>query len=328
MLISLALGVTCNDPYVRTRADNTTCTTPTSSAHCLWWPGQSTVTFHQSTTGNPASTPSDPTNAAVFAAITRSWQTWQGIMNDCGSLTITEGDKVGSDQPGSPGRTVGYDQSSPNSNINIVLFRQRTCDFVPSSDPCHTSSTCGNQYDCWEHSASTIALTTTTYDRNTGKILDADIELNGQAPGGTTGFKFTLVDMPPCPMSVTSYNCVAADIQNTATHEFGHSLGLDHTMYPIFDPCIPGCTSMNYTHSTMYAQAPTGDLCKRCVDSGSRKFVCDVYPKNQAAKDCVGNGTTGSSSSSGCSAAPGGPMLALALLALRTARRRRGRRIT
>jgi len=321
MLISLALGVTCNDPYVRTRADNSTCSTPNSPAHCLWWPGGSTVTFHQSTTGNPA-TPDPGTGTAVFDAITRSWQTWQAIMNNCGSLTIAEGGKT-------TDRTVGYDQSSPNSNINIVLFRQRTCDppLVPATDPCHTSNTCGNTYDCWEHSGNTIALTTTTYDRNTGHILDADIELNGQAPGGTTGFKFTLVDSPPCPMSVTNYNCVAADIQNTATHEFGHSLGLDHTMYQIFDPCAPGCTSTSYTHSTMYAQAPTGDLCKRCVDSGSRQFVCDVYPKNKAAQDCLGNGSTGGGSSSGCTAAPGGPMLALVLLSLRVVRRQRGRRI-
>jgi hypothetical protein len=117
-----------------------------------------------------------------------------------------------------------------------VLFRQLTCSppVVQQTDPCHTDSTCGNAHDCWEHDPNIIGLTTTTYDKNSGKILDADIELNGQAADVQTGFKFTTVDLPPafrCPIGQTAYTCVAADIQNTATHEFGHALGLDHTGY-------------------------------------------------------------------------------------------------
>jgi hypothetical protein len=221
-------------------------------------------------------------------------------MTQCGSLTITEGAQVSATNGG---RIVGYDQSNPSSNINVVLFRQTTCN-VPSTDPCHTNNDCGNTYDCWEHGPSTIALTTTTYDKNTGRILDADLELNAAQ------FKFTTVDSPSCPLSgSTAYTCVAADVQNTATHEFGHSLGLDHTLYT--DP-------QDGKPSTMSPTAPTGDLTKRRVDSGSHKFVCDVYPKGQAAQDCI--------KTSGCSAAPGGPMLVLALLGLRMLRGRRAHR--
>jgi hypothetical protein len=169
----------------------------------------------------------------------------------------------------------------------------------------------------------TIALTTTTYDECSGRIYDADIELNGKMPGDTSnyGFRFTLVDSPRMCQSSADYNCVVADIQNTATHEFGHTLGLDHTAYPIFDACDPGCPASmtTYTHSTMYTEAPAGDLCKRCVDRGSRQAICDIYPKGKSALDCV-------PTKGGCSAAPAGPIIALALLGIRILAPRRDRR--
>ncbi len=312
LIVSLALGI-CSDPYVRTRADNTICPQATT-ARCLWWQGGSVVTFQQSATGNPQ-TPDSPPNA-VFDAITRSWTSWQSIMTDCGSLTINEGLHTSD-------RTIGYNQSSPN-NANIVLFRQLTCSppLVALNDPCHTDSTCGNTYDCWEHDSNVIALTTTTYDKNSGRILDADIELNGQGQGVTTGFKFTTVNSPLCPRGgPTAYTCVAQDIQNTATHEFGHAIGLDHTAYT-GDPLGP---------STMNPSAAVGDLTKRRVDSGSRQFVCDVYPKGRAASaDCtVSASSNNPNSHSGCSAVPGEPMLVVVLagLGLRLLGRRRSRRM-
>jgi len=312
LLVSLVLGAP-TDPYFRTRAD---LCPPQTDQHCLWWPGKSTVTFRQNARGNPAT---DPTGTGVFDAVTRSWQTWQGIMNDCGSLTITEG-------PQTDDKSIGYD------NQNIVIFRQQSC-LTPGVvlDPASCTlgtGDCGSKYDCWDHDRNAIALTTTTYDKCSGRIYDADIEMNGKMPGDTStdgfgkGFHLTLVDSPPCPTSRPDYNCVAADIQNTATHEFGHSLGLDHTMYQIFDACGPGCPTslMTYTHSTMYGDARSGDLCKRCVDTGSRQGICDTYPKSKSAVDCV------PTKSGGCSAAPAGPMIALALLGIRILAPRRARR--
>ncbi len=326
LVVSLVLGQP-TDPYVRTRAKDLC--PPQTDRHCLWWPAKSTVTFRQNARGNPA-TPDTGSGTAVFDAVTRSWQTWQGIMNDCGSLTITEG-------PQTDDKSIGYDSRTPSANQNIVIFRQQSClallalGLIPSNHTCALGSgDCGSDYDCWDHDHSAIALTTTTYDNCSGRIYDADIEMNGKLPGDTSGdcgrpggegCRFTLVDSPRTCQSSTDYNCVVADIQNTATHEFGHALGLDHTWYPIYDACDPGCPASFtlYTHSTMYFEARPGDLCKRCVDSGSRQFICDTYPKGKAALDCV-------PTKGGCSAAPAGPMIALALLAIRILAPRRDRR--
>jgi hypothetical protein len=172
---------------------------------------------------------------------------------------------------------VGFDPNSAN-NINLILFRTQTCSspVVPQGDPCKSDSSCGNKYDCWDLPPNVIAITTSTYDPKTGKLLDADIEMNAAAD-----LKFTTVESPKCPPkdALRRYDCIATDVQNTATHELGHSLGLDHT---------------SRADSTMYPNADVGETSKRVVDPGSQHFVCDVYPK-----------------SSGCSAVPGGPLTAL-----------------
>ncbi|MBM4381351.1 MAG: matrixin family metalloprotease, partial [Deltaproteobacteria bacterium] len=132
-------------------------------------------------------------------------------------------------------------------------------------DSCWSDADCNNRYDCWQYTAATIGLTTTTYDRKTGQIYDADMELNA------ANFKMTTADAPPCAAGILN-NCVSSDIQNTVTHEVGHLLGLDHAPDP---------------QSTMFASAPTGETSKRSLDDDSRAFVCEVYPAGQDSRDCV-----------------------------------------
>ena len=107
-----------------------------------------------------------------------------------------------------------------------------------------------------------------------------------------------------------STSCVANDVQNAATHELGHFLGLAHSPDP---------------SSTMYASEPIGETSKRVLDSGSKQFICDVYPSGRPSQDCSSSGGGGGGSSgSGCSSAGDptvlGPGLLVLLLAL--ARRR------
>ncbi len=128
---------------------------------------------------------------------------------------------------GTTSRTdIGFDQEHWNDNINLVYFIE--------SD--------------WPHEHSAIALTTTTYDVNTGELVDGDVEMNG------TDYVFSVTEPPPSGRT---------DIQNTLTHEAGHMLGLDHS---------------SNSQATMYATAQPGETSKRTLHQDDIDGICFVYP--------------------------------------------------
>ncbi|CAM3158790.1 matrixin family metalloprotease [Corallococcus sp. ZKHCc1 1396] len=290
VVLAVALGQS-SAPYVRSRV------TPGDAAtQCLYWT-QNRVVWQQSTVGNQK-----VTNHTEFKAISDSFQSWQDVFANCGNLTLAEGPRVDS-------RTVGYARTG--DNINLILFRSRSCrDVVAPTDACFADDTCANTYDCWDDSNGTIAITLTTYDERTGIVYDSDISFNAAA------FNFTTGNGGPCGI-VANPDCVETDVQNTATHEVGHFVGLDHTLA---------------TGSTMNPSAPPGEVSKRILDTGSKSFVCAAYPRGSASQPCIplppdSNGG-GDDDDDGCSAATGGlavlPLLAAASLLAR--RRRRGMR--
>lgn len=235
------------DPYVRSRVE-----AGDPSTQCLYWT-VSGISWQQSSVGNPQTKPS----GSEFDAVRRSFKSWQDVFSECGNITFQEGPVVDD-------RKVGYELRGENRNL--VLFRTRRCaNVVPAEDACWDDDSCGNAYDCWSNSNETIAVTLTTYDQNTGIIYDSDIELNSVV------FTFTTADGPRCTPLVTQ-DCVSTDIQNTMTHEIGHFIGLDHT---------------DATGSTMNPRAPPGETSKRVVDSGSRSFVCEAYPKSSVSQSCI-----------------------------------------
>lgn len=287
-LLLVASVLAADAPYVRTHVDPSN-----PQSHCLWWPAGE-VLWQQSQAGHPAS-PGD----TDFTSVEAAFGSWQALQVQCGNLSLDEGPRTAS-------RQVGY---TGQNDQNVVLYREQRCaDVVPSGDACLAADECGNAYDCWDHPSDAVALTTTTYDVNTGQILDADIELNAAS------FFLTTADSPACPSGFPSQSCVAYDIQATATHEVGHLLGLDHTSAP---------------GSLMNVSTSSGDLSKRTIDDGTAQFVCDAYPKGQPSQDCVagggGGGTGGpgaTASDGGCSAAGADPAILLALLGLVRRRRR------
>ena len=184
-----------------------------------------------------------------------------------------------------------------DDGVSLVLFRQIDCDkLVPA---CSSPSSCGNERDCWEHANGALAITTTSYDRTTGRITDADIELN------TPGFIFSTVDAPPCVSPNFNVGCVASDVQNTVTHEVGHVLGLGHSLSP---------------SSTMNARAVPTELNKRVLDADSKKFICEVYRPGLEEQGCVVPAYGGTLGKSSCAAVPA---VELSVLCLLLARRRR-----
>ncbi|HXN42580.1 MAG TPA: matrixin family metalloprotease, partial [Myxococcaceae bacterium] len=162
--------------------------------------------------------------------------------------------------------------------------------------------TCNNKYDCWQdRDGLTIALTTTTFSVNTGRILDADVELNG----ASATIHFTAADGPRC-TGGNFDNCVSTDVQSAMTHEFGHSLGLDHTNFP--------GSVMNPTAGNAEQQ-----IAKRTIDPGSSDFICQAYPKGAPSRDCIidaASSDLGVTHSGGCTSAAGISWMSLAPLAI------------
>jgi uncharacterized protein (TIGR03382 family) len=266
-------------------------TTTADDSHCLHWPAGPLV-FSQSSQGDAV------LGDAGFEAVTRAWQTWAAQMEVCGDLAISEGPRSASRSTGVP----------PGGNgENLVLFRTALCSaVVDAGDPCEASGSCGNLHDCWDHTSGVLALTTVTFRRTDGVIVDADVEFNA-----AQAF-FTTVDSPPCGAAGESLACVANDTQETATHEFGHALGLDESPDP---------------NSTMYSYAAVGETSKRFLDPGSQQFVCDVYPQDRPSQDCLlpdgGPMSSGGCSTAGTGASPLAVTGVLGVLWLGTRRRRR-----
>jgi MYXO-CTERM domain-containing protein len=262
---------------------------------CIWWYPRGHG-FQIDSQGTP-----DVSNDAAFAAVRKSFAAWSGAA--CTNLTFQdEGVSSGS-------RAVGYFPGQ--GNHNLILFRTRNCaEVVPATDPCLAAGGCANTYDCWDHGDAAIATTTTTSVSSTGQIQDTDTELNNAPQSDGRRFTFTANDGPPC-SAPNQAGCVLFDIQNTMTHEAGHSLGLAHSSDP---------------GATMFATAPSGETSKRVLGADDLQGICAIYPLNAKTVTCAGDPdflAAHSSGGCGCSHTQAGPGAALALAAFLARRRRR-----
>jgi hypothetical protein len=122
--------------------------------------------------------------------------------------------------------TVEYNQH--DGNANVVVFRD----------------------DVWPHDdkVNALALTTVTYDLDTGEIFDADIEVNGTR-------KLVANDAGDW-----------YDLLGVLNHEAGHALGLAHSPVP---------------EATMEATIEPADRSFRILHSDDIAGICATYPPGE-----------------------------------------------
>jgi hypothetical protein len=106
-----------------------------------------------------------------------------------------------------------------------------------------------------DHDTDVIALTSIAWRESDGQLLDSDIEFNSDH------FSFGL-----------NGESNLTDLRNTATHEIGHLLGLQHS---------------TVESATMNATAFKGDTNKRTLDKDDIAGVCALYPNDSDPNICM-----------------------------------------
>ncbi|MBI4702095.1 MAG: matrixin family metalloprotease [Deltaproteobacteria bacterium] len=142
-----------------------------------------------------------------------------------------------------------HEYNQQGGNANVIVFRDAD----------------------WPYgSSNALALTTVTYQLDTGEIFDADLEINSATIPITTG------DVG-----------VQYDLLSIITHEAGHFLGIAHAQDP------------KATMRTTYVMGETelrsleaDDVAAVCAayppaDPGPDAGACDPTPRHGFAKDCV-----------------------------------------
>jgi hypothetical protein len=167
------------------------------------------------------------------------------------------------------------------------------------------------------YSPQILAQTIDVVDLKTGRIVEADIEVNA--------VDHVWTDLVRHPGEVPG----ARDLQNALTHEVGHLLGFAHSCHiSADDPSdtddqgqpVPFCSEAGpqALASTMVAQIAETDLDRRTLTEDDERGVCEVYPPG-----ITRGATQVEPPAGGCTMARGQPpALALALLLLLLGARR------
>jgi len=225
-------------------AYNRTRSTGTGRVDLAWFDRQ--ITWYLPVPGS-----ADVPHEAAVAAAKRAFAAWAAV--GCTDVNFTF-------VAGGPDRT-SLDGGDPDG-YNVIRWRE--------SD--------------WPGAPDQIAITTVSYDPQSGRIVDVDIDLNGQY------LFFTASDDP----NQTEY-----DIESALMHEAGHLLGFDDSPDPA---------------AVMSQTLARGDL-RRALGADDQAAVCGVYPAGAPTPTI---GAVDAELQGGCSvgAPAGARLVGLALLAL------------
>jgi MYXO-CTERM domain-containing protein len=307
--VTLGLGVWLATGTASAFCRTTTCDVDNAQANCTWdsnncatsgaplfWPS-SCGWFGVQKDGSPLR---KITYDTLHAAVVNAFHKWSVV--DCGGGRVPSFEMQDTDVLYGPVECANHefnnDKNKVTGNASAWMFRDGGWPYVGST--------------------TTIALTTLSVEISTGRILDADVEINSFGTNITT-----------------SDTNVGADLESVVTHEAGHFLGLAHSAV---------------RDATMFANYSPSSISIRNLSVDDEQAICTAYPAAMPptcgppepiygfSKYCGGvNRSTlpvgGSSSKSGC--AVGTPRVATndtALAALlvagaATLRRRRRQRV-
>jgi hypothetical protein len=220
----------------------------THSSTIIRWMYSNTVYININSSGS-----SDITDGSDILAAKRSLDSWRSSTKKCSYIQFA----VQSESTGAVPKVDSTTKKNVSDEYNVINWEEKN----------------------WRYDALAAALTTVFFvDKSgsdqDGRIVDADLELNG------VGFQFSTAGKAGC-----------FDIENTITHELGHVLGLDH-------PCddgtrtptptdqngqkIPSCSSPTLASwikdTTMYNYAEAGETKKRTPEADDIAGICALYP--------------------------------------------------
>jgi hypothetical protein len=134
-------------------------------------------------------------------------------------------------------------------------FGPVVCDHAEFNDLSPNADVFMFRDDKWPYDdvSSTLALTTITFQVESGEILDADVEVNSFA-----------IDL------TVSSDDVHNDVQSIITHEVGHFLGLAHS---------------KNRKATMFATYAPGSL-DRSLSNDDEAGICATYPPERKVAAC------------------------------------------
>lgn len=165
---------------------------------------------------------------AIREVARTAFETW--LTADCGGGAHPRFEVIETD----PIACAKHEYNKERGNANIILFHD---DVWPYGD--HDGR---------------LALTTVSYNTETGEIYDADMEINSAHAA------FTTTD-----------TTVQTDLLSVVTHEAGHFLGLAHS--PLGD-------------ATMFRTYDAGATEQRDLSDDDREAICATHPPGEIAEGC------------------------------------------
>ncbi len=223
-LAALAIGATlmlspsAASAFCRTRSEPSPVDDCASNGPSLYWKNRC-VGF---SVARAASKKADLDKARTL--VTQAFTAWTDKAASC-----TPGVAALEQEPSSANQ-IGFNKVGANENV--IVFRDDTWPYDDAGNP--------------------LALTTVTFNAETGEILDADIEVNS-ADRAVTAAE---------PLPAQSY-----DLQSIITHEVGHYFGLAHS---------------KVNGATMESRYDRGQIGLRSLEDDDHRGMCTIYPSENA----------------------------------------------